>query len=574
LNVLETVFMPFKALSVVVSRVAGFHEEMVLEPFPFISTTKPLPKEGVVLEPPRNLPNNVVARLAILPNEGKGLYYIEEPELTEEEGRAYQVLVNRLQYVTKLEPGLGPDAYTPEILEGLIVEKAREVSEEYGVAGMHELTKDKLVYYIKRDLLGYGPINPLMTDDELEDVLVAGYDKPFIVVDRKWADLDWLETNLVLTHDQQDQLARRLALMGKSTLSIAFPKVQTMLPSHDRLAATYRYEVSPLGTSLSIRKFRKEPLTIPQLMAQSMLTPVMAAYLWEIVEERGVVFVIGLPGSGKTVLCNALSILLKPQFHPVTIEDFPELNLPQEQKQSLTARRSRTIRSEGDKHGEQAGDVSQVELLRHSLRIRPDFLIVGEILTEEAPVMFQAINTGLGGQTSFHAANVHAAVTRLIEKTIGVDPAMLQMIDAVVLVNRIRHPLTGETVRRIISIDEIIEVGKYNNVFSWSPAMDTFSRSDSKDVVNSSRAMQRIRTRRGWSDDQLADDLLDKAHFLDDALGKHIERFADFSQAVKKFYAGKVRPLTYKAEVEAKAVKSVEPQSGNIEDVLLDRLSR
>ncbi len=130
MNILETVFTPFKVLSIVVSKITGLHEEMVVEPFPFISTTKPLPKEAVPLEPPRNLPNNVVARLAILPNEGKGLYYIEEPVLTEEEGRAYQVLVNRLQYVTKLEAGQGPNAYTPEVLEGIIVEKAREVSEE------------------------------------------------------------------------------------------------------------------------------------------------------------------------------------------------------------------------------------------------------------------------------------------------------------------------------------------------------------------------------------------------------------------------------------------------------------
>lgn len=570
---------PLKAVGWLVSKVTGMSDEMDLDLFTLVTTSKPLPPNAKLLEPvPRILPNGVKAWVAIIPEEGKGLYYVEEPTLSEEELRAYKTLIARLQYVTKLEPRMGVEAYTPEALEAYIVEKAREVSEEFEVAGIYGLTKDKLVYYVKRDLLGYGPINPLMGDEELEDILIVGYDKAFIVLDRRWAELDWLETNITLSHDQLDQLARRLALMGKSTLSVAFPTVMCMIPTHDRVTATYRYEVSPNGTSISIRKFRKEPITIPQLLEQSVMSLQMVAYLWEIIEDKGVIFVVGLPGGGKTTLCNALSLMLKPQFHPVTIEDFPELNLPQENRHSLTARYSKAIRGEGGgKRGEQVGEVSQVDLLRQSLRIRPDFLIVGEILTEEAPVMFQAINTGLGGATSFHATDVHAAVTRLMEKTIGVDPAMLSMIDAVITVKRVKHPLTGEMVRRVPSIDEIKGVNDYNNVFTWTPSIDRFTPTDTRAIAKQSFALQKIKTRRGLTEEQIVGELNEKIHFLEDVSARHLERFSEFSGAIKSFYAAKARTVASKTEpaagVEEKpTIVELPLKTESVEDRLLKRL--
>jgi len=505
-------------------------------------------------------------RVAYAPATNKGYYYVEEPRLSEEESSFYQRLINRLTYTAKLVPGMGTDAYNPQTLEAMIVERARQISEEFVVGGLHELTREKLIYYVKRDLVGYGAINPLMDDPELEDILVVGYDKPFIVMDRNWSDLDWLETNIQLVHDHQDQLARRLALKGRSSVSVAFPIVTCMLPSHDRVAVTYRYEASPSGTSISIRKFRKEPLTVPTLLDQPVFSPLMAAYLWTIIEDRGVIFVIGLPGSGKTVLCNALSLMLRPQYHPVTIEDFPELSLPQEHKQSLTARYSRVLRGEA-KRGEQIGDVTQVDLLRHALRIRPDFLIVGEILTQEAPVMFQAINTGLGGSTSFHAADVHSAVTRLTEKTIGVDPAMLNMIDAVILIQRLRHPVTGKIIRRVTSIDEIRGIGDYNNAFTYSPLADVFSPSDPEVVVNKSVAMQKVATRRGISSGAMVEMLRDKVRFLEELQVRGIKNFADFSAAVKTYYAEQARMLGGEEET---SVSMEGERKKSAEDALLN----
>jgi flagellar protein FlaI len=511
--------------------------------FPLASFSSPLPPDAEPIGSNSSylLPNGVRVNIGLRKAVGEALYFIQEPELTELERRAYQRLMYRLTYELHLEAGKGPEAYTPEALEQLVEEAAREVSIQYGAADIHELTQEKLMYYVKRDLIGYGPVDPLLNDNDIEDIKVSGYHVPFIIIHREYAQYGWLTTNIALDPDSQDSLGRRLVQMGGSTLSIAFPAVECMLPNGDRLSVFYQYEVSPHGTSVSIRRHKREPYTVVQFIEHGELSPLMAACLWQLLEAKGVLFIVGQPGAGKTALVNALGIMIRDSLVPVTIEDFPELNLPQKFKQSLVTRYSKALRTEAIRRGEQVGEFNQEDLLRSSLRIRPDYLIVGEILTKEAPVFLQAINIGLSGFTSFHADSIDTTIARLTEKTIGVDPTMLHLIDWVITVSYLKHEETGSMVRRIRSVDEILSVGNYNNVFKWiPPPSDLFEPSSADEVVDRSSSLGKIMVRRGISKATLVAEIEEKRLFLEDLQAKGVRKFAEVSEAFRRFYASKV----------------------------------
>ena len=525
-------------------------EEVATE-YQLLSFNSPLPPDAERLGEPYVLRNGVKVSIGFVRKRSEGLYFIHEPELTDIERKAYRRLMYRLRFELPLQPGLGPEAYSPESLAALVEKHAREISARYGAGNIYAFTQEKIMYYVRRDLVGYGPIDSLMLDGDIEDVKVSGYGRPFILLHRQYAKYGWLTTNILLDNDSQDRLARRVALMGLSSLSTAFPMVECKLPNGDRLSAFYQYEVSSFGTSITIRRHKAEPLTVIELMEHGELSALMAACLWTILEAKGVFFVVGQPGAGKTALVNALGQMIRDSQVPVVIEDFPELNFPQHYKQSLITRYSKALRSEAVKRGEQIGEINQEDLLRASLRIRPDYLIVGEILTREAPVFLQAINIGLSGLTSFHAEDIETAVSRLTEKTIGVDPTMLHLIDWVIAIGYVKLESTGEMVRRCRSIDEIISAGNYQNVFKWFPATDTYLPTSVGQVVEKSRAVRKVITRRGISDEAMVSELEEKTSFLEDLRVRGVKRFAEVSQAFRNYYAGKIAVAAVQPTVEA-----------------------
>jgi flagellar protein FlaI len=517
-------------------------------------SNRPLPTEAQPLAEPyplvlsRSGKTIVTATLAWIPSLGRGLYYITEPTMTENELATYVRLMYRLKFEMRLPATDNPEDYRSEKLVELVENEAAAISTEYGARDALTLTQEKLLYFITRDLAGYGAVDALIRDTHLEDIKFAGYDVPAAVIHREYSDFDYLDTNILLTHNQLDSLAKRLSQMVDKTLSIAFPYAEGTLPSGDRVSVTYATEISPKGTMISIRLFSREPFTVIHFLERGLMSPLMASYIWTIVESKGVLFIIGTPGAGKTTLVNAICMLFKPNWSPVTIEDIPELNVPQQHHTSLVTRTTRTIRESGGRPGEQQGDIPQEALLRQSLRIRPDFLIVGEILTKEAPTFVQAANVGLGGLTSFHALSVEQAVNRLLGSLIGIDPAMLYAIDAIVTVQETQTTSAKKT-RRITAIGEIRSVGdkervgaEFPSTFKWDPVTDTFSPSMAEQLVAQSVAMKRVMDKTGKTPQQLAQDLRDKANFLTGLQHNGIRSIKDVSQAIQKYYAERIQP--------------------------------
>ncbi len=403
----------------------------------------------------------VIAEIPELGNQR--VYFAQEAQLTPNEKKAVEKLIDILS--VELEP---PESFEVDIRKH-VIEEARRLAEKYkkSIKGISEESWGKILYYIERDLLGYGPIEVLMRDYRLEDISCDGVDRAIHVWHR---DYESIPTNIVF-HDRDylREFIIKLAHMSGKHISAAFPIVDAMLPGRHRLAATYGEEVSPRGSTFTIRKFREKPFSIVDLIRMGNIDSWTAAYLWFLIENRMTLMVIGATAAGKTTLLNAIANFFKPGFKIVTIEETPELNLPHENWVQLVSRESYGL-------GEtKAGEISLYDLVKVSLRYRPDYIIVGEIRGEEAFVLFQAMSTGHGGMSTMHADSLQRAIQRLVSPPMNVSPAYIPSLNLALLTERTILP-TGKFARRVRYVWEIEDYNKYREVVRWDPAKDVHYR--------------------------------------------------------------------------------------------------
>src|SRR2546427_57182 len=294
-----------------------------------------------------------------------------------------------------------------------------------------------------------------MRDPGIEDISADGVGKPIFIYHRKYENL---ETNITFAKDEElDNIISRLAHMAGKHVSTAFPVVQGTLPGRHRLAATFRREISPYGGTLTIRKFREDPLTIIDMLNLNVISYGLAAYTWLLLENRATAIVAGATGSGKTTLLNAVLTLTKMSAKIVTIEEGQELNIAHLNWTALVARQSYGM---GQESGTEAG---LFDLVKATLRMRPDILVVGEVRGEEAYVLFQALSTGHGGLCTLHADDVTSAIQRLTSKPMDVPAFFIPFPDLIFTVRRSAMPPAGggtRGVRRVLSVDEVEEGDK------------------------------------------------------------------------------------------------------------------
>ena len=343
----------------------------------------------------------------------------------------------------------------------------------------------------------------------------------------------------------------RLAHLGGRSVSTAFPVAEVILPGRHRLMVVYGREVSPKGTAVEVRLFRAEPFTISYLVRTGTLSPLMAAYLWMILESRGSILIVGETGSGKTSLTCALGVLIHPAMSVLTIEDIPELRFPHEHWLPLTTRSSYTV-EKGEAPGRgggarRAGEIDQFDLLRVALRVRPDFITVGEVIGKEALTLFQALATGQGTVTTLHSFDVQSAYQRLVSRPINTPAELVSSLNCIVTIRRLKMP-SGLFERRVSDIHEPVgiehaNVGKFRNVFSWDPLGDWFTPGSAAEVVRRSRVLAKYGERQGVSPEALVADLEEKAALLGSLADRGVEKFNQMVGEVWKYYAMKLPPL-------------------------------
>ncbi|MEM4884721.1 MAG: type II/IV secretion system ATPase subunit [Saccharolobus sp.] len=335
------------------------------------------------------------------------------------------------------------------------------------------------LYYLLRNMFGYNVITALVGDSNIEDISISGLNKPIFVYHRNY---EYVPTNIIFSKNMKvspqldieidgeellDQLVlRMLSITGKS-ISVAEPIQDGMLPNGDRIAATFRREVSADGSSIVIRRFSEKPITILDLINSGTLSADLAAYLWYAMDLRMSVMSIGVTGAGKTTLLNSVLNLVKESMKIVSIEDIPELRIAHSNWVQLYARPA---------YAGVGKEISLMDLLKLSLRYRPDIIVVGEIRGQEAFVLFQALSTGHGGATTFHAYNTDSAIKRLMNEPLNIPQEWIPMMNIVMTIRRLPVYIGEKIVlrRRVVAIDEIVAWNDFRRVASWDPKSDSF----------------------------------------------------------------------------------------------------
>jgi len=512
-----------------------------LKAIPPAPPPKALPRGSKIVERYPLYEPYVHAAIAQNPSTGEFNYFLDELQLDVLERNVYE----RILEILLAEIG-APREEIEDPRQFFVIE-AEKIVNKYRISlgWLPDVSWSKILYHAQRDLVGFGRIDALMHDPNIEDISCDGVKKPVYVWHRKYENL---ETNLVFQDDQElDDSVVKLVHMAGKHVSTAFPIVDASLPGKHRLAVCYRREVTPFGTAFTIRKFREDPYSIIDLINLGTLSEKMAAYFWTCLENRASLMVLGGTASGKTTLLNALACLIKPGSKIITIEETAELNLPLENWVSLIARRSYGL-------GEnQTGEVTLFDLVKTSMRHRPDILVVGEIRGNEAYVLFQALATGHGGMCTMHAESVDSAVKRLVQKPMDISPAYMPLMNVVSTIQRVHLPKskTGEMVafRRVISVDEIADYEDYRNLFKWRAAEDKFN-----DAFKNGIMLPAIAERRGFSWKGLLDEMEHRENVLRWMRKRNIRSYKDVAATITEYYA---RPKEfYEREVEAFASAS------------------
>ncbi len=334
--------------------------------------------------------------------------------------------------------------------------------------GINQIGLQKVLYYLERDIAGFGKIDPMMHDHSIEDISCTGFGKPLFLWHRNYENI---RTNVQFEEEEINDFVMRLVHKAGKHVSLAFPIVDATLPGKHRLAVTYGKEVTPSGTSFTIRKFRTDPLTIIDLIRMETLSESAAAYLWLLVENKFSVMIIGATGAGKTTALNAIACLIHPAYKIITVEEVAEVNLPHVNWVSTISRPGFGM--------ERSGEIALFALIKSAVRHRPDLIIVGEIRGEESYVLFQSLATGHGGLCTMHADSVDFALKRLTQPPMSIPPSILPLMNCLILVKHVRTPtfLEGErriSSRKFVHISEVRQSGSVNDISKWVPSSDTF----------------------------------------------------------------------------------------------------
>lgn len=315
-----------------------------------------------------------------------GRYLIVEPKITAQGHEIYEHMMEQLFLsLEPLENARDPVSY----IETHIWKEA----EQQAILEQVKSNFTELKYYLIRDIIGYGILDVMMNDDNIEEITAERFDRTVGVIHRKFTEFNILDSNVLFgSEDVMNSYIQRLVQRTGHSVTAAAPVVNAMTPTGDRITVTYEREVSLPGPTIDIRKFTRQPYTITHLLELGAMSRLMAAYLWILFDAKAFGLIIGETGSGKTTTINSLMCLTNPRWKIVSIEETPELKIPHYRWERLFTRTSSMISDSANNY-----DITIMDLIKASLRMRPDFEIVGEVRGEEAFALFQSAATGHGG---------------------------------------------------------------------------------------------------------------------------------------------------------------------------------
>jgi len=449
-------------------------------------------------------------------------YRVEEPTLKKDESKILNFIQETL--IRTLDVCL--DQLESDVVDDFLVKNVDQIIKDYKIK-IDSTLKGKILYYIARKFIGYGRLDPLMRDSNIEDISCDGSGVPIFLFHRVHSSL---KSNVKF--DDEDELSAfvvQLAQKCDKYISIAEPMLDATMPDGSRIQMTLSTEITTKGSTFTIRKFRDDPITPTDLIDYGTMSAEIVAYMWLAVEHGANALFAGGTASGKTSTLNALCLFIPHESKIVSIEETREINLPHPNWIPGVSRSGF-----GEVVGNRiVGEIDLYDLMKAALRQRPDYILVGEIRGKEAYVLFQAMATGHTTYSTFHADSAKSLIHRLEGKPIDIPRIMLQSLDVVSI--QISTRVDDKYVRRCKQIIEIIDIDPMtkemltNEVFHWDPIEDKFVYS------GKSYILERLSSQIGIDKEGMKEELSRRAEILYWMRENRIRAFEDVAGLVSSY---------------------------------------
>ncbi|MEK6943299.1 MAG: ATPase, T2SS/T4P/T4SS family [Nanoarchaeota archaeon] len=382
-------------------------------------------------------------------------------------------------------------------------------------------TMDMLISYILQQNIGFGNLDILLKDTNLEEIVINNSKEPVWVYHRRHG---WLKTNIIIPNESK--IRHYSTIVGRDVgkeITTLNPLMDAHLKTGDRVNATL-FPISSKGNTITIRKFAVKPWTVTSLIKEKTISYEGAALLWLAVQNEMSLLVTGGTASGKTSMLNMIANFFPPNQRIISIEDTRELMLPE--ILHWVPMETRLPNPEGK------GGVEMLDLIVNSLRMRPDRIIVGEIRRKrEAEVLFEAMRTGHSVYGTLHANNAAETVNRLTNPPIDLPKQSLSALSLVVVQNINRR--TGR--RRTLQIAEIMQTGDARVLMQLNPMKDVLEK------VNEPLAMlEMLGLYSGFSKETLAQDLKSKENILRWIVKNNVNDVNKIGLLMSKYYLSKI----------------------------------
>jgi archaeal flagellar protein FlaI len=470
-------------------------------------------------------------------------YNVIEPHVDETKTTKYDQILNKMVEVASTYP------VPHDVREiGPVLEKIYDLTVQVGesqtpfdtylnpkikvTAKEYEIIK----YLILRNRVGFGKLEPVFLDPNLEDIHCTGVGtikmihKIFGMVDTNIEFHDDIALNKFVI-----EMSERVERPTSDANSV----VDAMMPDGSRANFIYGRDVSLEGTSFTLRKFSEVPTSVTQIINWQTMSSEVAAYLWICLENGMNLFVCGETASGKTTTLNAISAFIKPSDKVYTVENTPEVTMPHSCWQHLLTR--------------EAGkptDVTYQRLLIASLRSRPNYIIVGEIRGIEGNIAFQAMQTGHPVMSTFHAGNVTTMIQRITGEPINVPITFVDNLNLCLIQQAVHQ--NGKSMRRVLSLTELERYYAPENkmvtrqVFEWDPINDKHL---FRGLFNSYILESKIARMLGLTDTRdIYKEVEKRKKILEKMVELQIFNYFDVWEIIKKYHYGGLEALPFKID--------------------------
>ncbi len=451
------------------------------------------------------------------------LYIVHEPEISEAELQEVKIISKNMEQIVRSSNNL-PTEFSVKDIEQII--------DSYMTSRRTKIPKtsvEKYKYYIQRDYEGFGPLDPIIRDQFVEDISCNGIGIPIFIEHKRHGPL---RTNILFASEKDlDSYVIRLAQLCGKEISMNDPIMDGTFPQGHRIQITYGNEISTKGSSFTFRLFRETPFTPVEIVKYGAATADIVTYLWFAVENLKSGIIAGVPGVGKTSTLNAMMMFIPPNTKVFSIEETREINIMHENWVATSTRES--VYNQGNLSGHNA-PIGMFELVRMAMRQRPTYILLGEIRGRESYSLFQAISTGHTAYSTIHADSMDTLVNRLESTPLNIPRVLISSLNFVIFNKFVK--IGNRMVRKITEIDEVIGVDAetreilYNKVYSFDFNLNT------QIYSGYSKILKEIQQSRRMTDEEFNEEFERRKKLVGLMVDANIVDYANLTRIVNIYY--------------------------------------